>query len=450
MEKQKEHYQTQRIDHLGIVAGICKQIKLIETIDNYLPTESGRKVSCGQATQAMVLNALGLTGRALYLMPEYLKNKPIDLLIGEGLEAEDFNDDSLGRALDELQQAGITELFASIVAQAVAIFELESDYAHVDTSSLSLTGQYDSDYAQAMSQRYEAVTVRHGYSKEQRPDLKQVVVSLITSQASAIPLWLEVLDGNSSDKTSLRATVLAYCEQLEAGQEPPCFVMDSAAYSHENLQAWQGLRWITRVPESIAEVKALKQSIATDEMTELADSRYRVYPVIRHYAEVEQRWLLVYSEQAFKREHKRFVKQLQKEQQEAEAALKKLGRQSFNCQADARAAAEALAQELNWHSLDVALLPLKKYSQAGRPAKGAVPKQQGWHVSGNLTRDEARIASKVDYLGRFVLASNELDESRLSDEDLLSQYKAQSSSVERSFRFLKDPMFFADSPSSLS
>ena len=152
MEEEKI-YETQRLDHLGIVSGICKEIKLIETIDNYLPTKSERKVSCGEATQAMVLNALGLTGRALYLMPEYMKNKPIDLRIGEGLAAEDFNDDSLGRALDELHQMGITKLFTVIASQAVEVFELETDYAHLDTSSFSVTGQYDSDYAQAMEQR---------------------------------------------------------------------------------------------------------------------------------------------------------------------------------------------------------------------------------------------------------------------------------------------------------
>ena len=108
MEITAYEYGTERLDHLGIVAGICKQIELAKVIDESLPTPSGRKVSCGQATVAMVLNALGLTGRALYLMPEYMSNKPVELLVGEGLKAEDFNDDTLGRGLDELFQAGVT------------------------------------------------------------------------------------------------------------------------------------------------------------------------------------------------------------------------------------------------------------------------------------------------------------------------------------------------------
>ena len=82
METGAVEYATERMDHLGIVAGICKQIDLIEIVDESIIIPGARRVSCGQAVQAMVLNALGLTGRALYLMPEYMRNKPVDLLIG--------------------------------------------------------------------------------------------------------------------------------------------------------------------------------------------------------------------------------------------------------------------------------------------------------------------------------------------------------------------------------
>jgi len=55
------------MDHLGIVAGICQEIGLIEEIDQQIgPNE--QKVSCGQGTQGMALNALEFSSRALYLM----------------------------------------------------------------------------------------------------------------------------------------------------------------------------------------------------------------------------------------------------------------------------------------------------------------------------------------------------------------------------------------------
>ena len=43
--------------------------------------------------------------------------------------------------------------------------------------------------------------------------------------------------------------------------------------------------------------------------------------------------------------------------------------------------------------------------------------------------------------GRFILATNVLDADKLSNEDVLREYKAQES-TERGFRFLKDPLFF--------
>jgi transposase len=60
-------------------------------------------------------------------------------------------------------------------------------------------------------------------------------------------------------------------------------------------------------------------------------------------------------------------------------------------------------------------------------------------------RSEATLETIRRKLGRFILATNEPDPQQFSPEAMLSQYKAQAVSVERGFRFLKDPLFFADS-----
>jgi hypothetical protein len=51
------------------------------------------------------------------------------LLIGEGIEAEDLNADSLGKALDYVYEAGITELFASVSAHALRRFGIQVRFA---------------------------------------------------------------------------------------------------------------------------------------------------------------------------------------------------------------------------------------------------------------------------------------------------------------------------------
>lgn len=436
-------YETKRIDHLGIVAGICRQINLVQIIDESLPTPSKRKVSCGQATQAMVLNALGLSGRALYLMPEYMQNKPVDLLIGEGWVAEDFNDDTLGRALDELQQAGVTELFARVAASAVDVFEIETTYAHLDSSTFSLHGAYESEDAQRSVKAMGAVEIRHGYSKAQRPDLKQVVVTLITSQASALPLWLEVLDGNSSDKESFRQSVQAYTRQLE-GEAPPWFIMDSAGYSLENLTTWQTIPWVARVPETIGEAKRMIEAVSTECMED-AGKGYRILPLGNTYADIRQRWLLIDSQQAHARESKGLDKQVAQARQKAEKEWLALQSTPFRCESAAQAALTRLDERLPWHTLLAQVTPVKKYAKPGRPSKDAVAQIVGWQVTGQLTIKEEAVENARQWLGRFIVATNILDEALLPDASLLNCYKEQSSSVERGFRFLKDPMFFADS-----
>jgi hypothetical protein len=115
----KQAFETERIEHLGIVAGICHEVGLIDQI-NQAVGSSDRRVSCGAAVQALVLNGPGFTSRVLYLMPQYLDNKPVDLLVASDLAAEDFNDDSLGRSLDQLFEAGVTEVFAHVAARALA------------------------------------------------------------------------------------------------------------------------------------------------------------------------------------------------------------------------------------------------------------------------------------------------------------------------------------------
>ncbi|MCX6664949.1 MAG: DUF4277 domain-containing protein [Euryarchaeota archaeon] len=70
-----------------------------------------QNVTCGQAVVAMVLNALGFVDKPLYLFPEFMKNKPVELLISPELVAEDFNDDVLGRTLDKLSATGLEEIF---------------------------------------------------------------------------------------------------------------------------------------------------------------------------------------------------------------------------------------------------------------------------------------------------------------------------------------------------
>ena len=98
----------------------------------------------------------------------------------------------------------------------------------MDNTTFSLEG----DYAKP-SEDPKAVRIAHGYSRDHRPDLKQVVVSLICSYQSSIPVWLQALDGNRADKESFPKIIQAYVSQMQKSDpgELPYFITDSALYS---------------------------------------------------------------------------------------------------------------------------------------------------------------------------------------------------------------------------
>ncbi|MFM7457493.1 MAG: hypothetical protein ACKO3R_02360, partial [bacterium] len=59
-------------------------------------------------------------------------------------------------------------------------------------------------------------------------------------------------------------------------------------------------------------------------------------------------------------------------------------------------------------------------------------------LSEHAKKKEARLG-----LGKFIVATNELDASKLNPEEILNYYKDQGK-VERGFRFLHDPLCMAD------
>jgi transposase len=136
--------RVERLDHLGIVAGVCQEIGLAAYLDA-LAGPSQQQVSVGTATVAMILNGLGFSNRRLYLVSQFFATKPVEHLLGPGITADMLHDDCLGRTLDWLYEHDPTALFAGIARQARQRFGLAARQVHVDTTSFSVSGAYAPD-----------------------------------------------------------------------------------------------------------------------------------------------------------------------------------------------------------------------------------------------------------------------------------------------------------------
>jgi transposase len=110
-------------------------------------------------------------------------NKTRKCGIAVGIQASHLNDGSLGRALDTLYAVGMTELYSFIAATAAQRLGLLPTFTHLDSTSFHVDGRYNSD------EEPEAhfIHITRSYSRDQRPDLNQVMLDLMVEHRRVFP-----------------------------------------------------------------------------------------------------------------------------------------------------------------------------------------------------------------------------------------------------------------------
>lgn len=422
--------KAESLGHLGLLASTLRSYGIMAKIDSQLGIPKESKVSYGQRVGAMVLNGLGFCNTALYMTPRFFHDKPMELLFGEPISAELLNDDALGRCLDKISAYGVTQWYSELAYHAVKEAGLLSNTVHLDSSTLSLYGSYEG-YS-----HIEGLQPCHGYSKDSRPDLKQVTLQCAGMGKQALPIWMEPLNGNSSDKKSFPETVRrvnAFYKALESAPDLR-FVADSALYGSE-LDTLD-VEWLTRVPENYKEAKelCLKKQVP---WKALSDNRYQAFSYAP--SNKNQRWLLVRSEPAYQREITTFYRKHARIFERLEKDLWHCSCQRFNCEKDADAAIKKVIRfKKNFYNVAYQVISCPKFNAKGRPSKTAVPDSYEYKVEIlGIASDYAAIKGHIATLGRFVLATNVLNHDHMSDEQILLEYKEQSG-VEAGFKFIKN------------
>jgi transposase len=336
----------------------------------------------------------------------------------------------------------VTALYSLIAATAATRLGLTPTFSHLDTTSFHVDGRYNSDKAPDE----QVVHITHGYSRDHRPDLNQVMLELVVEHQAGIPVLMKPLSGNSPDGKAFGQIVSDHIAQLHTTCPSTYLVADSALYSADNLQklAETSLKWITRVPATLTEAQELLAQAQPEVMPSLAEG-YRYAVVASSYGGVAQRWVLIYSEHRQPQAQRTVDKQWRRQSEREVHAFKKLCRTAFACAADAQQALAHFAHALQATFLhDSTICPTPQYGKRGRPGPGAQPDQIVYRIVGALASRIAARQALVDQQSCFILATNELDEAQLPALEVLAGYKGQAY-AERGFRFLKAPQFLASS-----
>lgn len=425
------------LDHLGIIAGIVDQLDLEARVNSCLGEHPQQIVSPGQGIKAMILNGLGFVSAPLYLYEGFFLGKATSHLLGEGIEPHHLNDDYLGRLLDKIWAYGPSKLFSLIAMDASGIFGLDAGRYHLDSSSFSVHGAYD-DVAEDIG----SIAITYGHSKDHRPDLKQFITEMVCSHDGSVPLSFQVASGNQSDQAVFGERLHAFAQQWDVDG---ILVADAALYSAENLEKLGSLRWITRVPLTLSQAQALVTELAPEDFVDSERPGYRFSSVCSTYGDVKQLWVVVENQGRIESDHRQVDKQVEKARKQAQSQWRTQQNTDFSCTDDALMQAKAFAARWRYHTLEhLSVVKTLHYQHPGRPKKDEPPTNVTYRAMATLVEDEAAIARAKRKAGRFIVATNIVDNLEVTPDTILGDYKGQQA-AEGGFKLLKDPLFFTSS-----
>lgn len=428
--------KVERLDHLGIIAGVIKDLKIIELIDKNILPDDREEVTTGDSIAAMIINGLGFSNSPMSLIPEFFENKPIDKLLREGIKSEYLNRFKLGRSLDKISEYGCDLLFNQIGYEVCFNEEIDMKFTSLDTTNFSLEGKYLPDMDK------KEIKITYGHSKAKRPDLKQVVLELMVSQDGGIPFISKSWSGNTSDNEIFESRAKEIINSAKMSESYT--IADSKLYSKDNAENLKHLKFITRIPGTLKEEnKVIENLLENNKWIELDKSNFYQCVDLEHY-EIEQRWLVVWSQASYERS-KETIKNLQ--EKELLAVNKKIFHlqvERFTSEEESREKLLKITKYLKYNKIKtIEIKRHNKYSSKGKPKKDAIAKEILYQINAELEADQDKIKIINDHKACFVVGTN-IPIDKLSNIEVIRAYKNQST-VESGFRFLKEPVFFVSS-----
>ncbi|MFS0647492.1 IS1634 family transposase [Siminovitchia sp. 179-K 8D1 HS] len=448
-----------------LLSAICDEIDFEKMINDQLVWDKDRcHLSPGTRLKALLINIL-CDRQPLYHIHRFFEELDVEMLFGKGVKAEDLNEYSIGRALDALHQATPWKVYSTLSVSACRKLGLPLRTLHNDTTSYSVFGDYETA-EKAVEPTQEELVITHGYSKQNRPDLKQIVLGMgVTPER--IPVLATVENGNTDDKSWNPTFIKKLRETLSKEEwDKLIYQADSALITTENLRAIrEELYFISRFPETFKLSHDLKEKAWKNgewqKLGQLKSSKHAASYKIQSFVEKLDgylyRFVVVYSDQLGEQKEKTLERKIAKEQAHLEKEIKKFESTVYHCQEDGEKAIKVFlkAHSSTYFHYSFRLEPeeaIEKRKKRGRPKKGETPKVITIYRPKlqQLTKNEEAIEEKKRKMSTFILITNKVDQNELPDREVLQTYKGQEAAETR-FRLLKSPAmidgFFLKKPS---
>jgi transposase len=213
--------RVERVREFGVVwlgLLIWQKLRLDELLAQHMPPGE-EQIEWATVACLLVLARFAHPSSELHIADTWYDTTALaDLL---GVSPEQVNKDRLYRGLDELfpQKETLEKYLKSRLGE---LFPLEFDLLLYDVTSTYFEGECAAN-----------PKARRGYSRDNRPDCKQVCIALVVTR-EGVPFGYEVFAGNRHDAKTLQDIVAAM--EKKYGQAERVWVFDRGVVSEENLK----------------------------------------------------------------------------------------------------------------------------------------------------------------------------------------------------------------------
>jgi len=384
---------------------LAERIGLMDIVNQAAPKRNGLPV--GELVFIMAANRI-LDPRPKYTVPDWYQRTYLPEILGIDLPPDSAYQ-TLTRCLDYLTDDVQMEIEMALAARVMEAFHLKPESFIYDVTSTFVEGEGEADILQ------------FGYSRDHRPDCRQVNYSLCVTMNPTVPLFHQAFPGNTVDSKTVKETMVRFKDMLGLDG---CLVVDRGIVTSANiveivderkLDLVGGLRMDKRF-RALALKTPLKSFgkafTVKDEVLQAKEFRIEI-------GGRDRRCILYYSKDKADRDKKSRDIRLAKVREEMDAVASSLSREGRGRRPTRNGVEGRIALLLEKHHCERLIEWRLVGGRGGRRLK--------WEVNKDALREEEILD------GRYWLVTT-LD---VSPKEVLEIYRSRDA-VERAFRITKE------------
>jgi transposase len=444
MSSNQVEISSERVDDIPVIVKWLQQMEIAKWIDQKLSQPHGNHqgLSYGQLSVLLLIYIISQSDHRLCAVEAWVKThqQTLELSTGWSIGEKDVTDDRLARVVEELgkQEEACQQIELKVGQHLIRTYELPTEVGRADTSSFSVHHEQIESEAESR--------LRHGHSKDKRPDLLQYRQLLATIDPAGIPLVSATLAGNGADDplyyptwqrmasvighkqfvflADCKAAAIATRAQIAAQGGIYCFPVPMSGQNPLLLN-----QWVFNPPSPSVEIRLPQQSTddpAVGQGFEVELGKFWFNPTTQKWVRWQERYLVVYSTSLATAQRRGLHQRLD----QAQTALDKLVAKPGNELESLNAKVEAIlkrhrVQEFFSVTTTTQTVTQTRYVGRGRPAANA-PTQQVTQIQLHLQFDRQSPAiEQAEQLAGWRLYLTNAPITRLSLPQAILYYRDQ-------------------------